>query len=276
MDSLSPLGIIAGGGDLPQSLVDSCNGIGRQVFVAGIAGSGASVVGATGTTEMGIGELGHAVTFFKTYDVEDICFAGHVSRPNFKTLKVDAMGAKLLPKVLTAATRGDDALLRVVLKSFEKQGFNIIGADEACANILLPSGVLAGKHPNQTLMKDVVKGVTIASAMGALDIGQGCIVRKGLVMAVEAQEGTDRMLARAQNLHAENGVLVKWPKPVQDRRVDLPTIGPSTVEGAARAGLSGIAAEAGATLVMKQDQVVQLANQLGIFIIGLDPHTTTQ
>ncbi len=274
-DHSTPLGLIAGGGDLPQTVVDSCRKTERPVVVAMIEGSGARVDNVMAKTSVGIGELGAVMDFFRAHNVTEVCFGGHVSRPNFKTLKVDSRGAKALPRVMAAAMRGDDSLLRAVLRTFENDGFDIVGAEEVSSNTLLPIGVFAGPKPKTDELKDVFKGITIASTLGAMDIGQGCVVTRGLVMAAEAQEGTDRMLARVGNLPAKGGVLVKWPKPVQDRRIDLPTIGPSTIEGAARAGLVGVAGEADATLMMKPDAMKAIAEKHGIFVLGLKPHATS-
>jgi DUF1009 family protein len=205
-----------------------------------------------------------------------VVFAGNVSRPDFKNLKLDFKGLSLLPKVISEARKGDDALLRVLVGEFEKNGFHVIGSDEAHASLLAPAGLIAGPPPSEAMMQDMRVAARVAAATGTLDIGQGCVVCDGLVLAVEAQEGTDEMLRRCAALPAairgaegaRRGVLAKRPKPVQERRIDLPTTGVSTVELAAAAGLAGIAIEAGGALMLNRPRMEQRAAELGIFIYG--------
>jgi UDP-2,3-diacylglucosamine hydrolase len=147
------------------------------------------------------------------------------------------------------------------------------------AALLAPAGPLGAVSPTAEHLQDVEKAAAVASALGAWDVGQGCVVCDGLVLALEGQEGTDQMLARVAGLPADirgaqeapRGVLVKRPKPIQDRRIDLPTIGVATLEGASRAGLAGIAVEAGGALVMQRDALIARADSLGLFVYGFTP-----
>ena len=208
-------------------------------------------------------------------------FAGIVKRPDFASLKLDVKGVTLLPKVISAAKKGDDALLRVLVTEFERQGFTVLGSHEVHKQLLAPEGVIAGQHPTQEQMEDIKHAARVASATGALDIGQGAVVCGGLVLAVEAQEGTDAMLDRCAALPEEirgnvshrKGVLVKRPKPGQELRIDLPTTGVSTVEKVAAAGLAGLAVEAGGALLLNRRHMIERAEQLGIFIYGFEPET---
>jgi DUF1009 family protein len=185
----------------------------------------------------------------------------------------------MMPKVLAAARSGDDALMRVILQEFEREGFTVVGPEAAFAGLLAPAGVLGAHAPDETMHADMVKAAAVAAALGKWDVGQGCVVCEGLVLALEAAEGTDAMLARVAALPAavrgsgadRRGVLVKRTKPIQERRIDLPTIGVSTIEGAAAAGLAGVAVEAGGALIVDRDDVIARADALGLFVFGFDP-----
>jgi DUF1009 family protein len=184
-----------------------------------------------------------------------------------------------LPGVVMAAARGDDALLRHLMGMFEKEGFRVVGSAEAAKELVAPEGVLGKLTPNDQDRADIAHGVRVVHAMGMLDIGQAVAVCGGLVLSVEAAEGTDAMIDRILDLPPEvrgtpaarRGVLVKTPKPNQDRRVDLPVIGVKTIERASAAGLSGIAIAAGASLIMNRRKVTEAADRAGMFVVGLGP-----
>ncbi|HMO42379.1 MAG TPA: UDP-2,3-diacylglucosamine diphosphatase LpxI, partial [Phenylobacterium sp.] len=199
--------------------------------------------------------------------------------PDFAALKPDARGLMALPGLITAARKGDDALLRGLLAEFEKEGFAIEGAEAAAGRLRLPVGPLGRHVPNEDMARDVAQALMVAREIGRLDIGQGAVVCDGLVLAVEAQEGTDEMLRRVARLPAAlrgapgapRGVLAKAPKPIQETRVDLPTIGLETLERLAEAGLAGVAGEAGRLLVLDREAVIARADALGLFILGVEP-----
>lgn len=180
---------------------------------------------------------------------------------------------------IAAAAKGDDALLRYLIAEFEHEGFRVEGAQDVSGGLTLAAGPLGENLPGPEHEADIRRAVAVAKSIGELDIGQGAIVARGVVLAVEAQEGTDAMLRRCASLPAalkgtsdhRLGVLAKWPKPIQERRIDLPTIGVATVEGASAAGLAGIVGEAGATLVLDRPGVIAAANRLGLFIFGMEP-----
>lgn len=224
----------------------------------------------------GIAELGKALKAFRKAGCEQVCFAGIVKRPDFQSLKPDLKGVSLLPKAIAAAREGDDALLRFMIDVFENEGFSVIGADQAAQSLNTSEGVFAGSTPTAENLADLRKAAEIATRMGQLDIGQGAIVANGLVLCVEAQEGTDEMLKRCARLPLEirgtethrAGVLVKRPKPQQERRIDLPTLGLATVEHAAAAGLAGIGFEADGALILNAERVRARAEELGLFIYG--------
>lgn len=272
----TPLGLIAGLGELPVAIAENAVSTGQGVYVLRLKGFEEPRLSHYPGTVVGLGEIGAVMDRLKTAGCQEVVFAGNVSRPDFKNLKLDFKGIALLPKVIAEARKGDDALLRVLVNEFEKNGFRVIGSDAAHASLLAPEGHIAGPQPNARDFQDIDVAARVAAAAGALDIGQGCVVCDGLVLAVEAQEGTDEMLRRCANLPEairgnsvdRRGVLVKRPKPVQERRIDLPTTGVSTIELAAAAGLAGIAIEAGGALMLNRAMMEQRARELGIFILG--------
>lgn len=273
------LGLIAGGGDLPLQIARHCEESGRPLFVVRLRGFADPHMEAFPGETVGLAEVGRCIRVLKAAGCEAVCLAGNVARPDFAALKPDFRGMAMLPKLILEARKGDDALLRAVLDEFRKEGFAIEGAHEARSDLVLGAGPLGRLAPSPGDLADVRRAFDIARRIGELDIGQGAVVCDGLVLAVEAQEGTDAMLRRvaeevAPALRGEagrrRGVLAKAPKPIQETRVDLPTLGPATVRWAARAGLAGIAGEAGRTLVLERDAVIALADELGLFVVGVE------
>lgn len=273
---MAPLGIIAGLGALPVQVAEAAMARGQGVYVLRLKGFEEAELERFPGEVSGLAEIGKAFNAFRKAGCQQICFAGIVKRPDFKALKPDMKGMSLLPKAISAARKGDDALLSFMIKVFEDEGFEIIGADEAAGNLKAPTGLLAGPAPSDEELQDLRKAAQVALEIGRLDIGQGAIVANGLVLCVEAQEGTDEMLKRCAELpdeirgsaEARLGVLVKRPKPQQERRIDLPTIGTRTLEGVAAAGLTGIGYEADGALIIDVDAVRDLADRLGVFLYG--------
>lgn len=274
---MTKLGLIAGGGRLPITLAEHCRDTGRPYYVVRLRGFAEPELDAHPGAEAGIAEIGKVFDLLRRADCAAVCMAGMVKRPDFSALKPDLRGIRLLPGAVTAARRGDDQLLRYLLGEFEKEGFAIEGADQVFGDITLGTGPVGSLEASAEHEADIALAVRVAEAMGALDIGQAVAVAGGVVLAVEAQEGTDAMLARCAELPpairgapgARLGVLVKWPKPIQDRRIDLPVIGVRTVEGASAAGLAGIVGQAGGALVIEPRAVAAAADRLGLFVVGL-------
>ena len=177
----------------------------------------------------------------------------------------------LLPKVVAAARHGDDALLQVLVNFLEQKGFSVVGAEQILGELLATPGNIGGRGPGEDDRADLQRAARILLALGPLDVGQGAVVRDGVVLGIEAAEGTDRLLARCGDLQPQGrgGVLLKLAKTGQERRVDLPTIGPRTVELAAAARLAGIGIEAGAALVLDRAEVARLADAAGLFVTAL-------
>lgn len=264
------LGIIAGGGDLPVRLIEAARAAGRELYVLAIKNQ-ADLALPDGIAHdwVRLGAGGKGLDLLRAAGVRDIVFAGRIKRPSLTALMPDGRTARFLAKVAGKAL-GDDGLLRAVVTEFEAEGFRVIGAQEVFGGLLMTRGTLGRHTPDDTARADIRHGVKIARAIGALDIGQAVVVQQGIVLGVEGVEGTDALIERCGGLRREGpgGVLVKAKKPEQERRVDLPTIGPETVTRAAAAGLRGIAVEAGQALILDRAAVVAEADRLGLFLIG--------
>lgn len=267
---MTRLGVIAGGGDLPRRLAEHAREVGRDIFVLGLKGfADPKLTAEFGGAEAAMGEVGKSIRLLKDAGCGEVVFAGTVKRPDLSALQFDMRGAALLPELAAAAARGDDALLRVVLGAFEKAGFRVIGANDVLGALLAPAGAIGILVPTQQHWVDIRLAADAALRIGAQDVGQGAVARNGVIVATEGQDGTDAMLRRIQPTPGgRNGVLVKRPKPQQERRIDLPTIGANTVRGASAAGLAGIAVEAGGALVVDRTQVAELADRFGVFVYG--------
>jgi UDP-2,3-diacylglucosamine hydrolase len=281
---MSKLGLIAGGGALPLEIANACRRADRPLFVIRLKGMADPALNAFDGIDSGLAEMGKGIKALKQAGCGAVCFAGIVKRPDFSSLLPDLRGLAAMPGAIMAARRGDDALLRYLLHEFEREGFVIEGAHEVGAGLALGEGPLGRISPDASHRADMSRALDTARAIGQLDIGQGAVVARGLVLAVEAQEGTDAMLARCAELPvalrgvpgAPVGVLAKAPKPTQERRVDMPTIGVATVMAVAHAGLAGIVGEAGALLVVDRQAVIQRADDLGLFIFGAPPMAETE
>lgn len=270
------LGIIAGGGALPLALAEQCAASGKPYFVAQIEHfANADYAGHPGAA-FNIGAISTRIAALREEGCDALVFAGYVTRPNFSEVTLDEGGQALLPRIVAAARDGDDALLRALVDAHAEAGFHVVGADEIADDLRAAPGQWGALAPSERDLSDMKKAAKIAAAIGDLDIGQGAVVCSGLVLAVEAQEGTDQMLRRVSELRPEirgvadarRGVLVKRPKPIQDRRIDLPIIGVATIENAAAAGLAGVAVEAGGALAIDKARIVAAADREGLFVYG--------
>ncbi len=271
--TLPKLGIVAGGGDLPARLIEACQESGREFFVIGLKDhADHPTVEAMAQAWIRMGRLGSGDKILKEAGVKELVFAGAVKRPSVKDLVPDFETAKLLIKA-TVRGLGDDGLLGLAIREVESRGFTIVGTHVILPELLAPEGPLGRRRPDARANADISRGVEVVRGLGKLDIGQACVVQQGIVLGVEAIEGTDALIRRTVALKrkGQGGVLVKLKKPDQDERVDLPTIGERTVEEARSAGLRGIAVEAGGTLVLNRPAVGVAADKAGLFVIGLPP-----
>jgi DUF1009 family protein len=268
------LGILAGGGVLPARVAEAALAAGRGIFLVGLEGFAEQRVLAPFPHEIiRIGAAGRILAALRLHGCRDLVMVGPIRRPSVLALRPDAEGARILARIGRAAFAGDDGLLAAVVKILAEEGFTVLGAHDILSEALGPKGLLSRVAPDAQAMADIVRAIAVARALGAVDVGQGCVVQQGIVLAVEAAEGTDAMLVRSGPLarHGPGGVLVKLVKPGQDRRADLPTIGPRTVRGAAEAGLRGIAFEAGGTILAERAAAIAEADAAGLFLLGLDP-----
>lgn len=275
------LGLVAGGGTLPLRIAEAEEREGRTPFVMRLTGDEA--LGRFPHADASVAEIGGIIKRLKAEGCDAVCFAGQVSRPNFARLRPDWRGAALLPKVVAAARKGDGAIIDVIVAAFEQEGFRVVGAEEAAGNLRMSAGLLTKAAPRPEDLEDIAKGAALVAALGPFDVAQGVVVRRGFVLAVEAAEGTDAMLDRCAALPddlkgfepgqetTKLGVLVKTPKPGQELRVDLPTIGVRTIEKAAAAGLAGVAVVQDRALIVDRDAVRAAADQAGLFVYGFSP-----
>ena len=268
---MSPkLGILAGDGELPVKLVEVCRATGREIFVVVFNGeSNPACVDGAPHVWLDLGAVGSVIRALKEAECRDVVLAGPIRRPRLTSMRLDGRGAAMVPRLLRA--RGDDALLTVVIDELEGEGFNVVGADDVFSGLLAAEGVLGARRPDVGEWDDIARGVEVVRAIGAIDVGQAAVVHDGYVLGVEAAEGTDALIDRVAALRRgeRGGVLAKLRKPGQDRRADLPTIGIGTIERASAAGLAGIAVEAGETLVLDLEAVIDGADAAGLFLVGV-------
>jgi UDP-2,3-diacylglucosamine hydrolase len=265
------LGIIAGSGSLPRRLADSCRALGRDVFVLALEGwAEPQMLAGLPHAWCRLGAAATGLALLRENHVTELVLAGGVRRPSLAALRPDWRAARLFARIGYRAL-GDDGLLSAVVTELEEEGFRVAGADQLLAAGLVDEGPLGRWRPDAQALADIEHGARVARALGALDIGQAVVVQQGLVLGVEAIEGTDGLLRRCAALRREGlgGVLVKLEKPGQEPRVDRPTIGPATVAVAAASGLRGIAVEARVTIVLDRDEVRAAADRAGLFVVGL-------
>ena len=263
--------LIAGQGQLPALLAAELTAAGEAFLIAEMDGFPAAVAG-TAPLRFRIERLVPFLDRLQDEGVQRVCFAGAVRRPKIEPELFDARTAALVPRLLGAIQSGDDAALRAVIAIFEDWDFTVVGTDQLAPGLVPGEGILSGE-PSEQDRQDAARGAEIVSATGALDIGQGAVVARGLCIAVETLPGTDAMLEFTAAHHPvpRAGLLYKAPKPGQDRRVDLPAIGPETVARAAAAGLNGIAWEAGGALLLDRTATIAAAEAAGLFLWSRAP-----
>lgn len=268
------LGIVAGGGDLPERLIDWCIEHNRAYYALAIQDNADRNYFTSGIAYewLRIGQAGTGFKRFKEEGVKEIVLIGTIKRPTMAELIPDFRTAAFFAKI-GAKALGDDGILRALVKEIENDGMKVVGIQEVVPDLLAHEGVLTGRKPDKADEEDIRRGVEVASALGRLDVGQSVVVQQGLVLGLEGIEGTDRLIKRCAD-YVRKGkapVLVKLRKPQQDMRVDLPTIGVRTVENARQSGFKGIAVHAGNTLIVNEKEVIRRANEYGIFIKGIIP-----
>ncbi|WP_428645227.1 LpxI family protein [Roseibium sp.] len=274
------LALIAGNGSLPSQIAEALEKSGRDFRLVAIRGEADEETRRRASTELGWGEIGRLYRFLKQTGCQDVLLIGGVSkRPDFTSILGDFGTLKRLPSIIRALAGGDDSLLTKVIRLFEVEGYRVVGIKDVAPQLLAASGVMGRVQPNKWDWRDVELALTATRKLGELDIGQAAIAVGGRVVALEGAEGTDAMLERCAELKrtgrvrakGKAGVLVKSAKPNQDLRVDLPTVGPKTIELAQSAGLAGIAVEAHGALIAEREETLRTADAAGLFLIGINP-----
>ena len=263
---MTRLAIIAGSGDLPAALVAALPDTPMICALDGFVPAGVAV-----DQMFRVERLALFLRYLEDNGVTCVVFAGAVTRPQLDPSLFDPKTAQMVPRLLAAMQAGDDATLREVIAIFEEAGFAVVGVPDIAAGLVPGAGVWAGavSAVNET---DTTRAALIAAALGAVDVGQGCVVAAGLCLGVEALPGTDAMLAGVAGIprplrpQSTGGVLFKAAKPGQDRRIDLPTIGVLTLHAAHRAGLDGIAWTAGDVICLDLPGLQAEAARLGLFL----------
>jgi DUF1009 family protein len=273
----STIGIIAAGGPMPFAVADSIAAGQRTPIVFALKGlAAASDVQRFRHHWIAIGQLGRLFRLLRSERCRDVVFIGTMVRPALSEIRMDFTTLKLMPQILGAFRGGDDHLLSGIGRLFEREGMTLRGVAEIAPDLLMPEGCLTRAAPSLEAEADIAKGRALLAALGPYDVGQAVVVIDGHVIGVEGIEGTDDLLARIASLRGEGrirakagrGVLVKAPKPTQDLRYDLPTLGAKTVTGVIDAGLAGIAITAGQSILADAQALVASADTGHVFVVG--------
>jgi DUF1009 family protein len=272
-----PLGIICGGGAIPPAVAQAVIRRGRRVVLFPLRGIvDPDAVAAFPHCWIAVGQFGRFCRLARAEGCRDLVLVGGMVRPALREVRLDWATLFAMPRIIRAFRGGDDHLLTGISRIFEAEGFHLLGAHEVAPDITAPPGPLGRHAPDAAALADIDRGFALLTAMSPFDVGQAAVIAKGRVLAIEAAEGTDGMLRRLVALREEGrlglargvGVLVKAPKLSQDRRFDLPSIGPDTVLNASRAGLAGIAVVAGGTIIAEPLRLVEAADFNGLFVVG--------
>ena len=275
-----PVAIICGGGSIPFAVADAIVRQGRRPVLFPFRGwADAKAVERYPHYWSYVGQFGRFLRIARREGCRDVIFIGSLVRPAIWEIRLDWKTLRLLPWIIRQFYGGDDHLISGMARLFEEHGFRLLAAQDVAPEILMPEGLLAAKAPSERDQADIAHGLALIEAIGRFDVGQAVVVANQHVLGVEAAEGTDQLLARiadlrhSRRIRSPEGtcVLVKAPKPAQDRRFDLPSIGPATVEAAAAAGLAGIAVLAGGTIVAEPARMVSSADKAGLFVVGVSP-----
>ena len=280
-EAMSPGGsiaIICGSGSFPGAVADAVARGGRRPVMFALKGwADPHVVERHPHHWVAFGQVGRFLRLARSEDCREVLFIGTVLRPPLKDIRLDWQSVRLLPRVLGLFRGGDNRLLSGIAKLVEEHGLRIVGIKDVAPDVIVPEGVLGRHQPSTRDRADIAHALELLAAIGAFDIGQGAVVANNYVLAVEAAEGTDHMLSRVAELRGQGrittpkgvGVLVKAPKPGQDRRLDLPALGPQTIRKAIEAGLAGVAVVAGETIVTDPAELIAAADSAGIFVVGV-------
>lgn len=273
------VGIVAGSGRLPLEVAEGLVAAGLRPYVLMLVGEAdpSSGLARFDHEPFEVGGFLKLPAVLAARGIRHLVLAGGVSRrPSLREVPISLALVRILPSVLRGLARGDDGMLKLLIDFLERQGLTVIGAHEIVPDLLATNGAMTRAKPGSSDQADLSAALTAARAIGALDIGQGAVAIGGRVIALEGAEGTEGLLSRVATMRSSGrlaakrrGVLVKCAKPGQELRVDLPTIGPATIDQAHAAGLAGIGVEAGKSLVLDHGRMVERADALGLFVVGL-------
>ncbi len=264
--------VIAGGGILPRKLADNFDPSGDRIFFLAFRNvTDPEVVAGRHHEWLELGEVQKAIDAMHRNNVDKVVMAGPIQRPALSSLALDIRALQMLAKGGLKAF-GDDGLLSLVAKEIEKEGIKVIGIEQILPGVLTKEGLLAGPAPTKISWDDIKRGLQVLNSLGPCDVGQSIAVQEGIVLAIEAIEGTDQMIERAGSLqrNVSGPILIKISKTNQDKRVDLPTAGPETVNNAIRSGFQGLALEANNSLLLDKERVIKIAEKNSFFVIGVD------
>lgn len=267
------LGIIAGGGHIPGRLVSACLDLGITPFIIAFEGqTDPQLTEGHSHFWARLGGAGHIIRTLKKHAVQDLVLVGSIRRPCVKDIFPDAKALSFFAKAGLKALSGDDSLLRALRHFLEEEGFALHGVHKIARDLLTPEAVLTKVKPSEDQQADIERGVCVTQLLGRADVGQAAVVQAGVVLAIEAVEGTDQLIERARCLQRKGtgGVLVKTCKPQQDEDLDLPTIGLDTLKNAHLAGLSGVAVHAEHSLMMNRDELIEFADAHKMFVVGVN------
>lgn len=268
------LGLLAGGGPFPARVAEAARAQGHQVFVVLLRDFHDDPALRTYPhMEERVGAGGAVIARLRAEGITHLVLCGKARRLSPLTLWPDAWMAKVIARLGKAVFAGDDTLLRNFIGILGEEGFEVIAPQSLLPASSAAPGLLAGDPPDEMARADILRGIGVLRALAEHDVGQSVVVQQGLILGIEAVEGTDALLARAGLLRRDGpgGVLVKLAKPRQELRVDAPVVGSITVAGAADAGLRGIAIEAGRTILADGEGLLAAARQRGLFVLAIQP-----
>jgi UDP-2,3-diacylglucosamine hydrolase len=261
--SAAPIGLIAGSGRLPVLFAEAAERAGRSVVA--VAHEGETDRGLNARAWVKVGQLGRIVEILRLAGVEEAVLCGGIRKPRLLDVRPDWLGLKVLTRLRGG---GDDTALRAIAKALEEEGIRIVSPLPLVPELLVPRGPLGKRQMNDEQRADASAGLAAARALGRADVGQTVVVKRGVILAVEAVEGTDACISRGGTF-AAGAVVVKARKPQQDDRFDVPTIGPATIDACAAAACAALAVEAGSTLVVDRGELVAKADRAGIAVEGI-------
>ena len=271
---LDRLGLVAGSGDLPISILKECEKSDIKPFVVVLKDFAKESDYREYTHKpLKFGDVGKAISFFRKNKVKHIVFAGAVKKPDLKTIWPDLKGFFLLMQLLRCKIFGDDTILQTAIKFLEKEGFEILPVDKIVKDIKISHGIAGNiQLPNEDYIHDMELGIKVLRQIGDLDIGQSIVIQNGIVMGIECIEGTEKLIERCGHLKYTTGrkpILVKIKKTKQTRKIDLPAIGEDTITQLKQAGFAGVAIDYENGLVINREATINLANKNKIFIYGV-------